>query len=59
MVQSILIAKIELRELFQIRFYKIEPVTLVEIVDMTDIKEQYQVWSIKFLIRKQDWNKCK
>ena len=28
---------------------------LLEIEDMTDIKEHQQVWSIGFLIRKQYW----
>ena len=28
---------------------------LPEIVDMMDIKEHWQVWSIGFLIKKKDW----
>ena len=50
MMQHIMI-KIQLRELFQIRFQKIELVKLLEVINMMDIKEHQQVWSISSLIQ--------
>ena len=52
--QQILIVKIYQRGLFQIGFSKIEPIKLLEIVNMMCIKERQQIWYITFLIRRQD-----
>ena len=41
------------KELFQIGFWKIELMKLLEIVNMINIKEHQQLWD--FFIRKEDW----
>ena len=43
MMLLILIVKIWLKELFQIRFLKIEHMKLLEILNMIDVKQDWQV----------------